>query len=167
MKVHLIAALTFFLSSAAINSASADLIFDFTLVGDSASPGTVTGNIRGLVDNASGQTATQLFITSSTINLVLIFPFSAAPGGTFDVSGGQIVDVELAVFTLGNQFVLFGDNGANKADDSVQVIENLGGVTFSEVSSVPEPSTWAMMILGFFGVGAMTYRRRKSAMLAA
>jgi PEP-CTERM motif len=47
------------------------------------------------------------------------------------------------------------------------VIENLGGVTFSEVSSVPEPSTWAMMILGFFGVGAMTYRRRKSAMLAA
>jgi PEP-CTERM motif len=26
---------------------------------------------------------------------------------------------------------------------------------------VPEPSTWAMMILGFAGIGAMTYRRRK------
>jgi hypothetical protein len=25
---------------------------------------------------------------------------------------------------------------------------------------VPEPSTWAMMILGFFGVGFMAYRRR-------
>jgi hypothetical protein len=35
------------------------------------------------------------------------------------------------------------------------------------VTAVPEPSTWAMMILGFFGIGAMTYRRRKSAMLAA
>jgi PEP-CTERM motif len=35
------------------------------------------------------------------------------------------------------------------------------------VSAVPEPSTWAMMILGFVGVGAMTYRRRKSTMLAA
>jgi PEP-CTERM motif len=34
-------------------------------------------------------------------------------------------------------------------------------------SAVPEPSTWAMMILGFAGIGAMTYRRRKSAMLAA
>jgi hypothetical protein len=26
--------------------------------------------------------------------------------------------------------------------------------------SVPEPSTWAMMILGFAGIGAMTYRRK-------
>jgi PEP-CTERM motif len=28
------------------------------------------------------------------------------------------------------------------------------------VSSVPEPSTWAMMILGFMGVGFMAYRRK-------
>jgi PEP-CTERM motif-containing protein len=35
------------------------------------------------------------------------------------------------------------------------------------VAPVPEPSTWAMMILGFAGVGYMTYRRRKSAALAA
>lgn len=28
------------------------------------------------------------------------------------------------------------------------------------ISSVPEPSTWAMMILGFFGVGFAAYRRR-------
>jgi hypothetical protein len=34
-------------------------------------------------------------------------------------------------------------------------------------SAVPEPPTWAMMILGFAGVGYMTYRRRKVAALAA
>ena len=28
-------------------------------------------------------------------------------------------------------------------------------------AAVPEPSTWAMMLLGFAGVGFMTYRRRK------
>jgi hypothetical protein len=28
------------------------------------------------------------------------------------------------------------------------------------IGGVPEPSTWAMMILGFAGVGFMTYRRR-------
>jgi hypothetical protein len=28
------------------------------------------------------------------------------------------------------------------------------------VSAVPEPSTWAMMILGFFGVGFMAYRKK-------
>jgi hypothetical protein len=29
-------------------------------------------------------------------------------------------------------------------------------------AAVPEPSTWAMMILGFFGIGFMTYRQRKN-----
>ena len=29
-----------------------------------------------------------------------------------------------------------------------------------EVTAVPEPSTWAMMILGFCGIGFMTYRRK-------
>lgn len=46
---------------------------------------------------------------------------------------------------------------------------NTGLVTgFNEqVAAVPEPSTWAMMILGFAGVGFLAYRRRKGAMLAA
>jgi hypothetical protein len=35
------------------------------------------------------------------------------------------------------------------------------------VTAVPEASTWAMMILGFTGIGFMTYRRRKAAALAA
>jgi hypothetical protein len=31
----------------------------------------------------------------------------------------------------------------------------------SVVGGMPEPSTWAMMILGFAGVGYMTYRRKR------
>ena len=50
-----------------------------------------------------------------------------------------------------------------------------GGVTsqyFDNVSldveaAVPEPSTWAMLILGFVGVGFIAYRRRNGATLAA
>lgn len=34
------------------------------------------------------------------------------------------------------------------------------GVTNDIAAAVPEPSTWAMMILGFAGVGVMAYRRR-------
>jgi PEP-CTERM motif-containing protein len=45
----------------------------------------------------------------------------------------------------------------------VDLVGAVGGfannITLS--SGVPEPSTWAMMILGFCGIGAMTYRRRK------
>jgi hypothetical protein len=35
-----------------------------------------------------------------------------------------------------------------------------GTVNVSQVAPVPEPSTWAMMMLGFAGVGFMAYRRR-------
>lgn len=36
-----------------------------------------------------------------------------------------------------------------------------------QTSAVPEPSTWAMMILGFFGVGFVAYRRRNQGALSA
>jgi hypothetical protein len=35
-------------------------------------------------------------------------------------------------------------------------------VGFQTVAAVPEPSTWAMMILGFFGIGFMAFRQRKN-----
>lgn len=37
-----------------------------------------------------------------------------------------------------------------------------GTVEPAAVTSVPEPSTWAMMILGFAGVGFTAYRRRSN-----
>ena len=38
---------------------------------------------------------------------------------------------------------------------------------FGSIRAVPEPSTWAMLILGFASIGFMAYRRRnKAAMLA-
>jgi hypothetical protein len=36
------------------------------------------------------------------------------------------------------------------------------GVSFAPVAAVPEPSTWAMMILGFIGVGFTAYRRKRN-----
>ena len=46
--------------------------------------------------------------------------------------------------------------------------DNAGGVALNISSGVPEPSTWAMMILGFAGVGFMAYRRKsKPALMAA
>jgi hypothetical protein len=40
--------------------------------------------------------------------------------------------------------------------------------TISEVRAVPEPSTWAMMLLGFAGVGFVAHRRKsKPALMAA
>jgi hypothetical protein len=52
------------------------------------------------------------------------------------------------------------DFGTGPNEDSVVV--NIGNV-----SAVPEPSTWAMMILGFMGVGFMAYRRKSQPALMA
>ena len=34
------------------------------------------------------------------------------------------------------------------------------GYRLDTISAVPEPATWAMMIMGFFGMGLMAYRRK-------
>jgi hypothetical protein len=39
--------------------------------------------------------------------------------------------------------------------------------TVTVVDGVPEPSTWAMMILGFGGIGFMAYRRKSRPALMA
>jgi hypothetical protein len=52
--------------------------------------------------------------------------------------------------------------GANSSVGAAFFYEPLA----SQVGGVPEPSTWAMMILGFAGIGFMAYRRRSSAMVA-
>jgi hypothetical protein len=41
-----------------------------------------------------------------------------------------------------------------------------GSLTIN-VGGVPEPSTWAMMLLGFCGLGYMAYRRRNTCALYA
>jgi hypothetical protein len=42
----------------------------------------------------------------------------------------------------------------------------LGDVSI-QVNAVPEPSTWAMLILGFAGIGFLTYRRRRADLVNA
>jgi hypothetical protein len=39
--------------------------------------------------------------------------------------------------------------------------------SFPTIAAVPEPSTWAMMILGFAGIGFVAYRRKSKPMLMA
>lgn len=47
------------------------------------------------------------------------------------------------------------------------VVEDSASGTFN-IANVPEPSTWAMMVLGFAGMGFMAYRRKsKPALMAA
>lgn len=42
----------------------------------------------------------------------------------------------------------------------------LANLSTPNVGAVPEPSTWAMMLLGFCGLGFMAYRKKNSALFA-
>jgi len=86
-------------------------------------------------------------------------------GATFIVGGNTLVDnapeTNGAVDTVapgtysGAAFNLYYVEG-NGAPSILDVHLNGANLT----TDVPEPSTWAMMILGFFGVGFLSYRRK-------
>jgi hypothetical protein len=92
----------------------------------------------------------------------LVYP-NAQPG---QGSAGFLIGVapsdvvELAY--LQNLLTLAGAGGRVGIYASLSGVDG-GADTFTAlgVGAVPEPSTWAMMILGFAGVGFLAYRRKK------
>jgi hypothetical protein len=74
---------------------------------------------------------------------------------TVNANGQNFFTVTSINGQLMTEISLTAINGAN-FEDVRQV--RIGG--FANVGAVPEPSTWAMMILGFAGVGFLAYRRR-------
>ena len=147
-----------------------------------------TFNTIGKVDAAngfstvkpdSGATFTQLTIFAASGYTFKDFNFSIlqAPDFTVTSSNGGVVHVSDApngnfdwtAFTLNSTADLTWVNiTADGTGDFKQMKEfqisglSLGGVPVQQ-SAVPEPATWAMMILGFFGIGglAMVKRRRE------
>jgi hypothetical protein len=79
-------------------------------------------------------------------------PFEGAgPTTSFNTLGGTL--------TFAGDFYNLGGNGSLATTPDTLSTGGYGAGTFA-VSAVPEPSTWAMMILGFGGVGFMAYRRK-------
>jgi hypothetical protein len=72
--------------------------------------------------------------------------------------------------TRGDYVGMDGTNGSLFLSQTNEIFR-LGcgdGCGFVGVSGVPEPSSWAMLIIGFAGVGFMAYRRNsKPALMAA
>jgi hypothetical protein len=104
--------------------------------------------------------------------------------GTYSFGTGSPVFIETGVFSskptsMGEDFFFSGYfTTPGLARVRATVFDNAGnffplgdlendGELISVLPSAPEPSTWAMLLIGFAGIGAMTYRRRKSVMLAA
>jgi hypothetical protein len=110
------------------------------------------------------------------------------PGGITTLAvtiGSQTTDYTITSTYNGTTISYFGqplatqtiNYVATSADTEISFVETatndngnndalIDGVSFqgeAVTGAVPEPSTWAMMILGFCGVGFMAYRRRNTA----
>jgi hypothetical protein len=96
-----------------------------------------------------------------------IFFYAPIAGNGFTIMDGEVPFLD----SSSEQLLYQGPEDAPTFLTGTYVLLNffgdaeIGSVTIS--AAVPEASTWAMMILGFAGVGLMTYRRRKTVAFAA
>ena len=171
MKLSIAVAVGAWLCAAAVPAFAGPLSFDFTFSGESAFPGTVSGEVEGLTNNATSPAAA-LFITSATIAL----PFSS----TFNITTNANV---LNSFTVANDVITSIDFYANDAStfafvfgsaesevknqlvnfltgDQIYSPAGLSGIKFTLVSpSVPEPAALALFAAGLIGLGLIRWRK--------
>jgi hypothetical protein len=104
-----------------------------------------------------------LFSVSTSLDGTTFTPVGSVVDPNSLVSGGAatLFTTAAPVSALYVEYFFGPAIGSNGAPNGAGVNE-----VFASVAAVPEPSTWAMMILGFIIIGATTYRRRKSVTLA-
>jgi uncharacterized protein (TIGR03118 family) len=106
--------------------------------------------------------------------LVGNFSFLASEINAFDPTTGAFmgtipIDPGTGQSAGGLWSLAFGNAGNNGDPNTLFFTDGINGETdglFGSISTVPEPSTWAMMILGFASIGFMAYRRRNNATLS-
>jgi hypothetical protein len=179
-----------------INAASASITYDVDqIIGLGSVTGTVTtdGTIGAL--KASDFTSWNLTLQGIGASYVLTQANSVVWGSTsLGVFTGVEATASNITFDFGNPtaFLVFQDgvstgfhywcnSGGPTAcllgksdvpqfwqDPSAQIFPAEGTQIIATVAAVPEVSTWAMMILGFAGVGFMAYgRKSKPALMVA
>jgi hypothetical protein len=153
--------------------ASGSLEFGFMVLGAASSGVSVTASGRGTTDsNGAADNGVQMSVditnlaTGLTHNLLSDKSTGTTPYNEklFLIPNTEyIVDMKASVFTSAL-------HGSISADLDPQFSTDVPGYTFlfgdgigngiGVSGAVPEPSTWAMMLLGFAGVGFMAYRRK-------
>jgi PEP-CTERM motif len=132
---------------------------------NNADPGGATLGIR-TIGGAQGFSVTRLdgsafsftSVEATHLNNALTDPGN---GGTFDVFADNIPILQSS-YDINPGFQTYSLNATGVHTIRI-TSDNFFQVDDLVVSSaVPEPSTWAMMILGFYGVGFMAYRRKQN-----
>jgi hypothetical protein len=154
----------------ATGSASAK-VWEFSYtdgVGDSGSGTFITSSVgptyrvTGITGTADGNMITGLssYAGSDQILYPIVYPTSAGvdlAGISFSTLGGP--DFNLYAYQGGTWLL-------NSTVDWIGYPQNGNPLTSFSVSTVPEVSTWVMMLAGFAGLGFVGYRRQKAGFAA-
>jgi uncharacterized protein (TIGR03118 family) len=100
--------------------------------------------------------------------LVGNFSFAASEINAFDPTTGAFlgtipIDPGNGQTAGGLWSLAFGNAGNNGDPNTLFFTDGINGELgglFGSIRAVPEPSTWAMLLLGFAGIGFMAYRRK-------
>ena len=161
-------------------SAQAALNFDFSFTGtDGTVPGTVTGEVFGLTDNATSS-PTDVVITGYPAAITGLLPapwdLFTVPGyefgengleDHFTVSGGAVTNAAFGEFTAADQTILdLGYGGLDVFANGPDVVADRPDAVFTPAPSmsggVPEPEAWSLMLAGF-GLASASLRARRRA----
>lgn len=145
-----------FINAAPNEGGSFSLGFGVTLnYIDYSTPATITaaGVSAGLTAGGISTTYTGNFFSHASVSGPISSLIEDSDGGTI-----------FGAMSYGSGFVAFGGDTDptywQPTPDNQQLrVNELLYVANGAVAPVPEPGTWAMIILGFAGVGAMAYRR--------
>ena len=131
------------------------IVMNLAVVGDAYS---VTGQFYNHTDATDPNSALGALITSLTWAGSL-----SNPGNAFDLTNPGEIGLMAYTPESFSDGLGAGGTGANPLTDNIGV--SITNFTFPGLA-VPEPSTWALMILGFGGIGAILRRRRQDLIAA-
>jgi hypothetical protein len=172
--------ITALIGGALLSSTAQATTYDLTFIQNGIDVGSATLVLNNVTSSTTttlnGATLTNDFggLTGSIEGFTIFSPTAASAGSEvfsgIAIVNGAITDIS-APFGGGGIFtsdpgpinLFFGVNSALGFELGSSANEG----TFTVSAAVPEPSTWAMMMLGFFGLGFMAYRRKSETALNA
>jgi hypothetical protein len=139
-----------------------------------------TAAFTGTITLGAGSHITDLFLKSGLYSVSTSQQFAALTGSWITLDNGAVTNwwLDMIQHPAGVPDMLTANQSApartrdfldpiygnQPPPNPWAFVENSPGIW---TAAVPEPSTWAMMILGFAGVGFMAYRRKSKRTLMA
>lgn len=162
---------------------SAPGVFSLNLDLDAATATPSSQFVGGLFTLGTGEGSVELFEDTTAYPISVLFSFTSPFGTASDVITGQSFGYYQlfsscglfaggcgAVTWDGPQTFNFGDGGSfslalNDVKFGTPGMARVGGTFTLMSSAVPEPATWAMLLLGFGAMGVSLRRRKRHPML--